>query len=397
MKKYALLTAALCALPLAGCSASRFPELEMSEPEQTSSAAETRSAEEIDSIVDGLLGDMQNRRDSGRNDIAVQTPELLPESHTDETADASADSSEYLWMWSVGVHEKYSLGECQHRFTAEPPDPDSDAPIYMPSYTRELRKVTELYPELADQPVREIARYGFCGADYAHRIVLPETITFFGSDAFSQSSVREFAHHAEEITMEENCFSNCDQLKTVTFFDNPVRLGDSCFDESAITEITGEKCNLITNNLCFMSLPDLECVSLSGDIQLGDYNFLHCGHACTVALSGGGITLGTYAFSDSGIETLEIGECQRCAIGENGFSNCGNLKSVTLGEGVAELGNYAFFSCPALTKVSLPESLSAIGTDAFGDCSADLVIEVPKGSFAEAYCKEHDLNYQTVQ
>ena len=117
---------------------------------------------------------------------------------------------------------------------------------------------------------------------------------------------------------------------------------------------------------------------------------------CAITLPDSVNTLGTYAFSDSGIEMLEIGECQRCAIGEDGFSRCKDLKSVTLGEGVAQIDSYAFFSCPSLTTVRLPKSLKQIGADVFGNCSSDLVIEVPEYSYAAAYCKENGLNYRTV-
>lgn len=408
MKKYAFLAAMLCALPLWGCAMDELPEPDYTlPPEETNpefdaetqpvtSAAETRSAAEINSIVDDLLSHTPNRPESGQSDIAVQTPEAPPESHADEAHAPAPDTSDFWWAWSTGVREEVAIADYLQQHTFETPDPDSDVPIYMPARIRDIPNVAAQYPELADQPVREISRSGFSGADYAHRIVLPETVIFFGSHAFSQSSVREFAHHAEEITMEEGCFSDCEQLKTVTFSSDPVRLGDYCFENSAVTEVTGEDCNLITNRFCFLNLPELERVSLSGDIQLGDYAFIHSAHACTVELSGGGITLGTYAFADSGIESLEIGECQRCAIGEDGFSRCKDLKSVTLGEGVAQIDSYAFFSCPSLTTVRLPKSLKQIGADVFGNCSSDLMIEVPEYSYAAAYCKENGLNYRTV-
>lgn len=387
--KYRMIPAVLlCSLLLTGCRLDALldftEETESLEEEETSPPAVTRSAAEVNSIVDDLLDQFG---DHSSRDISVQ----IPFDAAVNQADEEADTGDYSWGWTTGIHADFAILDCIQLETYSQPDPDSEEPICLPANSQEALGMT--FPE---QPVREIARGGFSFSDFAHRIVLPETITYFGNAAFKASSVTAFSHRAEEITMEEECFSQCQQLKTVNFYDNPVRLGDYCFSDSAITELTGEQCDLTTGRYCFMNLPELERVALEGDIQLGDYGFQHGTHPCTVTFSGGNIELGSYAFSDSGIETLEIGECQRAAIGESAFGKCRNLTAVTLEEGVAEIGSYVFMDCPQLAAVRLPESLKQIGADVFVNCSSDLVIEVPAGSYAETYCKEHELNYQTA-
>lgn len=395
--KYRMIPAVLlCSLLLTGCLPDALldywedtQETESHEADETSPPAVTRSAEEVNSIVDDLLDQIG---DHSSRDTFVQMPfDEIPFGDAVNQANDEADTGDYSWGWTTGVHAEFAILDCIQRQTFSQPDPDSEEPICLPANSREALGMT--FPE---QPVREIARGGFSFSDFAHRIVLPETITYFGNAAFKASSVTAFSHRAEEITMEEECFSQCQQLKTVNFYDNPVRLGDYCFSDSAITELTGEQCDLTTGRYCFMNLPELERVAFEGDIRLGDYGFQHGTHPCTVTLSGGNIELGSYAFSDSGIETLEIGECQHAAIGESAFGKCENLTAVTLEEGVAEIGSYVFMDCPQLAAVRLPESLKQIGADVFVNCSSDLVIEVPAGSYAETYCKEHELNYQTI-
>ena len=387
--KYRMIPAVLlCSLLLTGCRLDALldftEETESLEEEETSPPAVTRSAAEVNSIVDDLLDQFG---DHSSRDISVQ----IPFDAAVNQADEEADNGDYSWEWTTGVHADFAILDCIQLETYSQPDPDSEEPICLPANSQEALGMT--FP---DQPVREIARGGFSFSDFAHRIVLPETITYFGNAAFKASSVTAFSHRAEEITMEEECFSQCKQLKTVNFYDDPVRLGDYCFSDSAITELTGEQCDLTTGRYCFMNLPELERVAFEGDIRLGDYGFQHGTHPCTVTFSGGNIELGSYAFSDSGIETLEIGKCQRGAIGESAFGKCKNLTAVTLEEGVAEIGSYVFMDCPQLAAVRLPESLKQIGADVFVNCSSDLVIEVPAGSYAETYCKEHELNYQTA-
>ena len=58
------------------------------------------------------------------------------------------------------------------------------------------------------------------------------------------------------------------------------------------------------------------------------------------------------------------------AIGDNAFSNCSELTSVTIGNSVTEIGYSAFYGCTSLTGVTIPNSVTHIGDYAFQGCSA---------------------------
>lgn len=56
------------------------------------------------------------------------------------------------------------------------------------------------------------------------------------------------------------------------------------------------------------------------------------------------------------------------SIGDEAFSYCKSLTSVTIGGSVTSIGNEAFYYCNALTNVTIGESVTSIGDYAFGFC-----------------------------
>ena len=57
------------------------------------------------------------------------------------------------------------------------------------------------------------------------------------------------------------------------------------------------------------------------------------------------------------------------SIGNNAFSYCSGLTSVTIGNSVTSIWEYAFYGCTSLTSVTIPNSVTSIGTYAFSGCT----------------------------
>ena len=55
-------------------------------------------------------------------------------------------------------------------------------------------------------------------------------------------------------------------------------------------------------------------------------------------------------------------------IGNNAFSICTNIESVTIPEGVTSIGSRAFSDCMSLKNVTIPNSVTSIGENAFCAC-----------------------------
>ena len=73
------------------------------------------------------------------------------------------------------------------------------------------------------------------------------------------------------------------------------------------------------------------------------------------------------------------------SIGQGTFSECTNLKKITLPEEVVNLGRYAFSGCSKLSEVKLSKNLQKIGYGAFLNCEKITKIEIPKSLKTSEY------------
>ena len=65
------------------------------------------------------------------------------------------------------------------------------------------------------------------------------------------------------------------------------------------------------------------------------------------------------------------------SLGENCFSGCWGLTSITIPNSVTSLGNDCFGDCSGLTSITIPNSVTSLGNDCFGDCSGLTSITIP--------------------
>jgi len=64
-------------------------------------------------------------------------------------------------------------------------------------------------------------------------------------------------------------------------------------------------------------------------------------------------------------------------IGNNAFSDCTFLTSVTISNSVTTVGNQAFQNCTGLTSLNIPNSVTSIGSQAFSGCNGLTSVIIP--------------------
>lgn len=80
------------------------------------------------------------------------------------------------------------------------------------------------------------------------------------------------------------------------------------------------------------------------------------------------------------------------SIGDSAFYFCSSLTSVSIPHSVTSIGDWAFSGCDSLTTVTIPDSVTSIGKYAFDNCP-DLVLTVPRSSYAAEYAKTNNIPY----
>ncbi len=131
--------------------------------------------------------------------------------------------------------------------------------------------------------------------------------------------------------------------------------------------------------------------------EIGANAFDECRSLSSINIPEGVAEIPMSAFSRTAIESIVLPSGLK-TIERYAFFECAGLRSIVIPEGVAFIGFKAFAGCTELETVELPGSLARIeigDTENKQVFSFDdkLTVIVPRGSYAEEYCKEHKIHY----
>lgn len=241
-------------------------------------------------------------------------------------------------------------------------------------------------------PVKEIKAEAFEDCETITSIVVQDTLSSIGEYAFAGcSNINEVRFRGDIGTW--CCIDGVGNLMS--------HLGDGKLYIDG-EEITDEI--VIPSNVpriadgAFYRLHEVKKVTFAASSTLtsiGDSAFYGILSLKTIEIPSSVTTIGEYAFSSSGLESVSFGENSQlksigyrafrwCAsltsvqfgtnsvletIGEEAFGGCEKLADFTIPASVKTVENKAFEKCNALTEVGIPSAVTSIGYGAFQDCA----------------------------
>lgn len=191
------------------------------------------------------------------------------------------------------------------------------------------------------------------------------------------------------------------------------KLGDAKLPsiiDKTVTEITAEDLAGVTKigKYAFSYNNNLKSVKLSETVnEIDSYAFRQCIYLANIDLANATLirdnayyyvgsevktdmpviikpsvaTVGTYAFSQSGITSLRIESGVVLRIDSYAFSYCQNLKSVYIGNRTLNFDNYVFSNNPKLEQVTLEYGFTDLSTSTFYGCSSLKNIALPSSVY----------------
>ena len=123
----------------------------------------------------------------------------------------------------------------------------------------------------------------------------------------------------------------------------------------------------------------------SGVTHIGNNAFTDCSNLATVTFAAGSqlTSIGDLAFyyCNNSLNTITIPASVQ-TIGSNAFNSCNNLATVSFAAGsqLTTIENSAFDKCSALTAFTVPSGVTSIGDGAFSNCSSLATINVEAGN-----------------
>ena len=250
----------------------------------------------------------------------------------------------------------------------------------------------------------KIGDYAFCNCSGLTSVTIPDSVTDIGDYAFSGCSGLTSITIPDSVTSIGNgAFSGCSGLTDVYYQGDlsgwlGIEFADSSANPMVYTKnvyIDGE---LLQGDIvipdgtekigdyAFYNCSGLTSIIIPGSVtDIGDYAFSGCSNLTSITIpfvgekaDGTGATYFGYIFGASVYwdndeyvpETLkEVIIAGGTNIGEDAFSGCSGLTSVTIPDSVTSIGERAFSGCSGLTSIVIPDSVTSIGGYAFLECS----------------------------
>ena len=113
-------------------------------------------------------------------------------------------------------------------------------------------------------------------------------------------------------------------------------------------------------------------------VRIGNWAFSGCTSLKSVTMGNGVAQIGFDAFYGTGLTSVSLPDSVT-EIGSGAFRNCASLTSVKLSSRLTVIPDHLFYGCESLESISVPDSVTQIQKLAFGRCAALKTVEIGSG------------------
>ena len=186
---------------------------------------------------------------------------------------------------------------------------------------------------------------------------IPSSVTYIGDEAFSDCKSLQSITIPNSVTSIGNrAFEHCYSLQSVTIPNSVRNIGNHTFRGCNICFFFCNSTYFQNDDVCLFNKDKTAIVSRIKD--------------CVNYIIPNSVTkIGDEAFSDcKSLQSITIPNSVT-SIGDEAFRNCESLQSITIPNSVTSIGNRAFEHCYSLQSVTIPNSVRNIGNHTFRGCN----------------------------
>ena len=209
---------------------------------------------------------------------------------------------------------------------------------YGVKYSRDGRRLLKVSNSLdgsykIKENTKVICNDAFWGCTSLSCIVIPNSVTYIGDDAFSMTALSSVVIPNSVTSIGKGTFWNCTFLSSIVIPNSVTSIEKQAFDGCT--------------SLSSIVIPD-------SVTDIGESAFSSC-----TSLSG-----------------IVIPNSVK-SIGYRMFSSCTSLSSIVIPNSVTSIEDSAFWDCTSLFSIIIPDSVTSIGSCAFSNCSSLSNIVIP--------------------
>ena len=225
--------------------------------------------------------------------------------------------------------------------------------------------------------VTSIDRYAFYNCTGLVSVVIGSGVTSIGDYAFHNCTRLTFVTircDGQVDSSSYNMFRGCVNISALVL-DMPnvsTWVGAvSGYSTNGVSVIFGDSVTNINNDV-FSNRDELTNIVFgAGTVEIGDGVFDDCNELKNIDFGTGTVNFNGYrTFADCDeLKNIDFGSGS-VNFNDYGFVNCDGLTNLVFGSGVINIGDYAFAECPGLTSVTIPRDVTGIGEAPFTACSS---------------------------